>query len=52
MEFSQGLSLDQSAGLVICDVDEVIVHFTRALEAYLAERRLWLDISSFAYLDG
>src|SRR5262245_35730549 len=42
------LSLDHAAGLVICDVDEVIVHFTRALEAYLAERNLWLDISSFA----
>jgi hypothetical protein len=34
--------------LVICDVDEVIVHFTRDFETYIAERGLWLDTSSFA----
>lgn len=34
--------------LVICDVDEVVVHFTRAFEAYLAARELWLDTGSFA----
>ena len=34
--------------LVICDVDEVVVHFTRDFESYLGERRLWLDTSSFA----
>jgi hypothetical protein len=34
--------------LVICDVDEVIVHFTRALEVFLGERAMWLDTSSFA----
>jgi FMN phosphatase YigB (HAD superfamily) len=34
--------------LVICDVDEVIVHFTRALEVFLQERAMWLDTSSFA----
>ena len=34
--------------LVICDVDEVIVHFTRDFEAYIGLEDLWLDTSSFA----
>lgn len=34
--------------LVICDVDEVVVHFTRDFENYLAAENLWLDTSSFA----
>jgi hypothetical protein len=34
--------------LVICDVDEVIVHFTRDFEAFLALENLWLDTASFA----
>lgn len=34
--------------LVICDVDEVIVHFTRDFETYIGQRGLWLDTSSFA----
>lgn len=34
--------------LVICDVDEVVVHFTRDFESYLEQRGLWLDTSSFA----
>ncbi|MCB1377156.1 MAG: hypothetical protein KDK89_02130 [Alphaproteobacteria bacterium] len=34
--------------LVICDVDEVVVHFTSEFEDFLAERGLWLDTSSFA----
>lgn len=34
--------------LVICDVDEVIVHFTRDFESYIAHEDLWLDTSSFA----
>jgi hypothetical protein len=34
--------------LVICDVDEVIVHFTRAFEEFLRDRSMWLDTSSFA----
>lgn len=34
--------------LVICDVDEVIVHFTRDFEAYIAREDLWLDTASFA----
>ena len=44
----EALSLSRRDRLVICDVDEVVVHFTRALEAYLGERELWLDTSSFA----
>jgi hypothetical protein len=43
-----GLTLTRRDRLVICDVDEVVVHFTRALETYLGERDLWLDTSSFA----
>ncbi len=42
------LSLAQHRPLVICDVDEVVVHFTRAFEGYLEARELWLDTSSFA----
>jgi hypothetical protein len=42
------LKLARRDRLLICDVDEVIVHFTRALEDYLHERELWLDTSSFA----
>ncbi len=34
--------------LVICDVDEVIVHFTRDFEGFLALENLWLDATSFA----
>lgn len=34
--------------LVICDVDEVVVHFTRDFETYISEHGLWLDPSSFA----
>ena len=34
--------------LVICDVDEVIVHFTRDFEDYIGLHGLWLDTSSFA----
>ena len=34
--------------LVICDVDEVVVHFTRDFEAYIAAHGLWLDPASFA----
>lgn len=37
-----------SRPLVICDVDEVIVHFTRDFETYIAPHGLWLDCSSFA----
>lgn len=34
--------------LIICDVDEVVVHFLRGLERHLANNGYWLDASSFA----
>lgn len=34
--------------LVICDVDEVVVHFTRDFEDLLEQHGLWLDPASFA----
>ena len=43
-----GLRIDPGRPLVICDVDEVVVHFTRDFENYIAARGLWLDASSFA----
>ena len=33
---------------IICDVDEVLVHFLQGFEAYLGEHDLWLDARSFA----
>lgn len=42
-----GLSLT-GRPLLICDVDEVVVHFTREFEDMLAAMDLWLDTSSFA----
>lgn len=34
--------------LVICDVDEVVVHFTRDFESFIGAHGLWLDPASFA----
>lgn len=34
--------------LLICDVDDVVVHFIRAFEDYIAAHRLFLDPASFA----
>ena len=34
--------------LLICDVDEVVVHFTRSFEEYIAKRALYLETTSFA----
>ncbi len=42
------LRLDRSWPLVICDVDEVVVHFLRGLESFLDQQGLWLDPASFA----
>jgi len=42
------LRLHSRRPLVICDVDEVVVHFTRDFENYIAALGLWLDASSFA----
>lgn len=42
------LDLDPSRPLIVCDVDEVVVHFLRALEDYLDCHGCWLDCASFA----
>ncbi len=42
------LSLNPDRPLLICDVDEVVVHFIRALEDFLETRGLWLNAASFA----
>jgi FMN phosphatase YigB (HAD superfamily) len=42
------LDVDASRPLLICDVDEVIVHFTSDLEDYLGTKDLWLQPASFA----
>lgn len=42
------LSIATDRALIICDVDEVVVHFLRALEDYLDGQGLWLDAASFA----
>jgi hypothetical protein len=39
------LQLSPKRPLVICDVDEVVVHFTRDFEDFLSGRGLWLDTS-------
>lgn len=44
----EALELRREQPLVICDVDEVVVHFIRSLEAHLEEQGCWLDTSSFA----
>lgn len=42
------LAIDQTRPLMICDVDEVVVHFTSAFENFLGERGLWLEPTSLA----
>ncbi len=42
------LRLDRAKPLIICDVDEVVVHFIAGLERYLQRNDLWLDPASFA----
>jgi hypothetical protein len=42
------LTIDNTRPLLICDVDEVIVHFTSDLEDYLSTQQLWLDPASLA----
>ncbi len=42
------LDLAPDRPLIICDVDEVIVHFIRGLERHLDRNGYWLDASSFA----
>lgn len=42
------LRLDPGRPLLLCDVDEVVVHFLRGLEGWLDRNGLWLDPASFA----
>ena len=42
------LQIDPNKPLVICDVDEVVVHFTKRFEGFLSERNLWLETNSLA----
>ena len=42
------LEVNGSRALIICDVDEVIVHFIKGFESYLQRHSLWLDPASFA----
>ena len=44
----EALTLDPLRPLIVCDVDEVILHFLRGFEAYLNDNGLWLDPASFA----
>lgn len=42
------LDLDPARPLVICDVDDVVVHFLKGFETYIDGLGLWLDAASFA----
>lgn len=42
------VTIDEKKPLIICDVDEVVVHFTRELEEFLGLRSLWLEPDSLA----
>ena len=44
----ENLDLDREKPLIVSDVDEVILHFLRGLEAHLDENGMWLDPASFA----
>lgn len=48
LEQISDLRLDKSRPLLLCDVDEVVVHFLRGLEHWLDKNGLWLDPASFA----
>ncbi len=43
------LELRRHRPLVICDVDEVVLHFVRGFEAFLEERGMWLDPRSYEF---
>ncbi len=43
------LDLRRDRPLVICDVDEVVLHFVRGFEAFLGERGMWLDPRSYEF---
>lgn len=44
----EAVKIESDRPLVICDVDEVVVHFTRDLEAYLTQQDMWLETTAFA----
>jgi hypothetical protein len=44
----RALGIRPDRALVICDVDEVVMHFLRAFEAFLGDNAMWLDPASFA----
>ena len=44
----RALAIKPDRPLVVCDVDEVVVHFLRGFEAFLGDNGLWLDPTSFA----
>jgi hypothetical protein len=43
------LTVDARRPLIICDVDDVVVHFLRGFDAYLAARDHVLEITSFQF---
>jgi hypothetical protein len=44
----EALDIRPGRPLVICDVDEVVVHFTRDFEVYLTQQGMWLETAAFA----
>jgi hypothetical protein len=44
----EGLDLDQTRPLILCDADEVLFQFVRSLDIWLRTRGLYLDLQSFA----
>ena len=44
----RALAIRPRQPLVVCDVDEVVMHFLSALEDFLGDNGLWLDPASFA----
>ena len=42
------VEVESERPLVICDVDEVVVHFIRGLEGFLERNDMWLHPQSFA----
>lgn len=44
----EATQIERDRPLVICDVDEVVVHFIRSLERHLEDNGCWLDTASYA----
>jgi hypothetical protein len=43
-----GIKIDRSRPMIICDVDEVVLHFIKGLERYLDKNGMWLHPQSFS----